>query len=103
DRRQVLGELRVSIARPARRIGLAVAAGVVGDRPIAAPGKGVRAVDDVAARRGEAVREEDRWPLPHLLASQGVIAAPDLEMRRLHYRIAATARSRAATVSKLRP
>ena len=65
DPLEVGDQRRVSITLPRRGgVGLAVAARVVGDDPVAGPLQRPRAVDDVAAAGGEAVAEDDRGPLP---------------------------------------
>ena len=71
DLLEVGDELRVSITI-ARRGGirLPVAASVVGDLPQAAAREAAGAVDDVAARRGEAVQQHGRPSLPQRLAVQ---------------------------------
>ena len=62
---QVADQPRVSITLPRRRrIGLAVAAGVVGDDSVPGPLQRPRAVDDVAPGGGDAVAEDDRRALP---------------------------------------
>ena len=61
-RLEVVGELRVDVTRPALGAGsrLAVAARVVGDDAGGRAGEQAGAVDDVAARRGQAVDQDDR-------------------------------------------
>ena len=102
DPLEVGDQRRVSITLAGRgRIGLAVAAGVVGDDPVAGALQRPRAVDDVAAGRGEAVAEDYRRPLPRLLAADGRLLADD-EGRRLgarHQPTEATARWRSSTDS----
>ena len=102
DPLEVGDQRRVSITLPGRGgIGLAVAAGVVGDDPVAGALQRPRAVDDVAAGRGDAVAEDDRRPLPGRLAADGRRRA-DHEGRRRgarHQPTEATARWRSSTDS----
>src|SRR3954468_23280058 len=78
DRLQVGGELGVyiTVARggpvPLRgRIGLAVAARVVGDHRVPGPLQSTGPVDHRDARRRDPMAEDDRRPLPRPLAADG--------------------------------
>jgi hypothetical protein len=79
--REVIRKLRVAVTAAARRrVGLAVAAGVVGDRPEALAGQCLRAVNDVATLRRQAVEHGHRQPFTGHFPGDRVVVERRLEL-----------------------
>ena len=75
DRAEVIHQVGVLVGRRIRRrLGVAMTAGVVGDRPKARPGQGVRAVEHVPAGGAEPMQENDGRAVALGLAAQGQVA-----------------------------